>query len=405
LTLAPNLQSLEQMSTIATFIEELEVRWLTSLAEIDAFQQHWQALDAISVAELVWFQSFIWCRNWIASHAGPKVEPRVLTVSQAGKAVAILPLAIERGPFGVKALEVLGQPHTQYGNILTETGKLSTDVVTTLRKALFGLAEADAAIFNYVPEASPLAQVLLGVAPCARLANTASMLDLTGFVDGQRFEATRSLHAQKRLRRHIRLFEKEFDGLAMQALRPGDADYAEMIQLCVTMKREWLAATGRMGGGLTRFDHASFLASLPMITPNDGPIVWVMRGARRVLAVETGFIQRGHYYCYISGFDNTLWKLSPGKLQKAMTINGLIEMRAKTFDLMGNTTEYKNDYANRTVALSGAVINFTARGKLFTSAWTENMEPTLRKLFYRLPNGWRQHIAAARSLSFSSAPP
>jgi CelD/BcsL family acetyltransferase involved in cellulose biosynthesis len=384
---------------------DYDVRWLHTLQEIDAFAPEWLRLDQTSQAEFVWFQSFNWCRNWVARHMGRLEVPRILVLQKDGEAHAILPLILTRTMFGVKSLEVLGQPHTQYSNILTRSGILDETAVAHFRSALRSQKDADTSIFNYVPEGSALAQVLADVSSCAHLSNEASMLDLTRFGEGQSFESTRSTHAQKRQRRHIRLFEKDFGKLNFTALRPGAAGYAELVKLCVNMKKQWISTTGKLGTGLMRFDHAAFLSVLESITEADGPLLWVLRGDSRLLAVEMGFIQRGHYYCYISSFDIDLWKHSPGKLQKAMTINGLIDMGARTFDLMGNTTDYKDDYTNRRVALSGAIISSTARGKIYAGAWVSRMEPAIRKLYFALPDHWRNIIATARRSRFTSALP
>jgi CelD/BcsL family acetyltransferase involved in cellulose biosynthesis len=382
-----------------------DVRWLRTLPEIDAFAPQWLALDQASQAEFVWFQSFSWCRNWVARHMGRLEAPRILVLQKDGLPQAILPLILTRNMFGVKSLEVLGQPHTQYSNILTRTGTLDEKSVAQFRAALKTQRDADTTIFNYVPEGSALAQVLVDVPRCDHFNNEASMLDLTQFGEGQSFESTRSPHAQKRLRRHVRLFEKEFGKLNFTALRPGAAGYGDLVKLCVNMKKQWISTTGKLGTGLMRFDHAAFLSVLEPITEKDGPLLWVLRGDSRLLAVEMGFVQRGHYYCYISSFDIDLWKHSPGKLQKAMTINGLIDMGAKTFDLMGNTTDYKDDYANRRVALSGAIISSTARGKIYAGAWVSRLEPAIRKLYFALPDQWRNTIAAARRARFTSGLP
>jgi CelD/BcsL family acetyltransferase involved in cellulose biosynthesis len=382
-----------------------DVRWLRTLQDIDAFAPQWVALDQSSQAQFVWFQSFNWCRNWVARHMGKLEAPRILVVLKDGRPEAILPLILTRTMFGVKSLEVLGQPHTQYSNILTPSGVLDERAIAKIRTALKRQADADTTIFNYVPEGSALAQVLADVPSAAHLANEASMLDLTRFGEGQSFESTRSPHAQKRLRRHIRLFEKDFGKLNFTALRPGEEGYSNLVAHCVTMKKQWISATGKLGTGLMRFDHAAFLAALEPITDTDGPLLWVLRGESKLLAVEIGFIQRGHYYCYISGFDIDLWKHSPGKLQKAMTINGLIDMGATAFDLMGNTTDYKDDYANRRVALSGAIISSTTRGKLYAGAWVSHVEPAIRKVFFALPDRMRNSIATARRSSFASALP
>ena len=78
------------------------------------------------------------------------------------------------------------------------------------------------------------------------------------------------------------------------------------------------------------------------------------------------------------------------------TIAWLIEHGVETYDLLANPAEYKRDYSNAKVVLSGHAINLTSRGVLYTSLWTRTLKPMLRAAFVRLPDPLRNALAALR---------
>jgi CelD/BcsL family acetyltransferase involved in cellulose biosynthesis len=375
------------------------VRWLSSAAEMDEAASLWLNLDARSSAEFVGFQSFEWCRNWIENHGHSFAKPRVLMLQRGQQAVAILPLMQTSASFGIGLMQMLGAPHTQYANVLTAEGRLSATEVKILREALQKSKGVDAAVFNYVPEDSPLAFLLSKTAPSQTMANASAQFDLASLPNGQPFESTLSKDKQREMRKKLRKLESEA-GYSLETLRPGMAEYRCAIETCIAMKSEWLQETAKVGASLAYDGHARFLASIAQSeNSKDGPYVWVMKSGGKPIAIELGMLQRGHYYAYMGAFDWNMRKLSPGKLLMCHVINTLRDMGARKYDLLANPTDYKKDYSNQSTQLTGHVINLTSRGTLYTKVWTEWLKPNIRHLFYSLPTGLRQNLATMHKLN------
>src|SRR5690606_34753567 len=102
-----------------------DFRRVTTLAEVDALAEAWQALEERCGDPLTYFQSFDWCRNWIATFAGvdDSITLRIETVWHDDRLVAVWPLMVQVIG-GIRVLQNLGAPHSQYSNLICDKGHL-----------------------------------------------------------------------------------------------------------------------------------------------------------------------------------------------------------------------------------------------------------------------------------------
>jgi CelD/BcsL family acetyltransferase involved in cellulose biosynthesis len=364
---------------------------LTSLSEILAHKNAWCDLEQRSTADLVWFQSFEWCFNWMKHHNGNQ-SPFVLMLLENSKAVAVLPLMKSRNRLGLRMLCTLGEPHTQYGNILTENGMLTPSQVQMFETALAETSQFDALVCNYVPEGSPLAQVLQNARPLKRLDNQSMLIDLKPFESKASYDSSLSKNTFKNLRRRRKHLE-DMGTLSFTILRSTDTGFANAVADCIAMKQQWLNATGRLGVGFNQSGHAEFIKSIKDSAKNpDGPLAFVLNLAGKPLAIEVGFQQRGHYYSYIGAFDWHQRQHAPGRLQMHETIGWLIEQGATTMDLLANPTDYKRDIASRSIELGSFAISHTVPSRLYVNVWTAWGKPTLKRVIAATPESWRAKL-------------
>jgi CelD/BcsL family acetyltransferase involved in cellulose biosynthesis len=141
---------------------------LKNLEDMAKLESQWRQLDQASTADFVWFQSFEWCFRWMKHHGSSNCEPYVLMLMEQGEAVAILPLMRQGKRFGVTTLRILGEPHTQYANVLTRDGALTTEQQELLFSALQSAAEIDQLSLPLVPDnSSRLSPTLRRSSTCA----------------------------------------------------------------------------------------------------------------------------------------------------------------------------------------------------------------------------------------------
>ncbi len=106
---------------------KIVVKTLTTLDAVDELAEDWRALEALT-PEATGFQSYLWCRNWIAASelSGIALEFRVVALRIEGRLAMLWPLQVER-KFGVRLLRWLGEPMTQYGDALASPSQSRAD--------------------------------------------------------------------------------------------------------------------------------------------------------------------------------------------------------------------------------------------------------------------------------------
>jgi CelD/BcsL family acetyltransferase involved in cellulose biosynthesis len=378
-----------------------EMRILRNLTEIGEVEALWRNLDETTSASFVWFQSFEWCAKWLKAHADERTTPFVLMVVKNGEALAILPLMCTRNRLGLRKLSILGAPHTQYSNIVTQCGALQENLRKLFVKALKEIGGCDVASFALVPAHSALAQLLPDIGIKAASDNESSQIDLSSFANAKAYEAQLSSKASRNLRRSMKQLS-ELGHVSMDVLTPACDDFAEVARHSVTMKKAWLLATGRISAGLDHYEHCAFLASLTGNLSDYGkPLAFVLRSGRRILAVEIGFLQASHYYAYMGSFEWSLQKMSPGKLQMHKAICWLIDNGVQTYDLLGNPAEYKQHFQTSSTALLSGSCAYSIRGRFYAWSWLQHGRPALKKLFAQMPMNWRKSLHVMRKLEYN----
>lgn len=376
---------------------------LADLAAVDAVAEAWQGLEALCVGELCYFQTFSWCRQWIATFCGGAgtLSPAVETFWHGGRLVALLPLA-KNAARGMTRLETLGLPHTQYSTILIDP---DLDAATRLavedgvRGLLLRNENVDVVFVAGVPEGSALSLMLAGTAPLALAANEAAMLDLTPYPSAEAYAAGLS-KTQRRNRGRRRKELARAGDLSFSVVWAGDPAFRALALDCARIKRRWLKETARVSSGFAYSAFDTFIASLAGDAERgSGALLFALKADERLVAAEIGFLLNRHYYAYIGAFDWDLREASPGKTQMDMTVAWLIDNDASAYDLLANPADYKESWSNRTLGLDTYAIPMTWKGRLYADFWVPRLRPALKTMFSILPHGLRRLAARGQGLA------
>ncbi len=382
--------------------DRLRLKTLTCLAEMEEVSRTWIELEQRSTAPMTWFQGYHWCHNWMKTHGGTQYQPHIFAVFQGDTLRAIWPLMIERHRIGIYVMRHLGEPHSQYANILTETGELEPQYIALFQEALTKTPSADTIVLNLVPENSPLHDILPQTAKTRELVNEAAHLDLRSFRSGAEYFAQAS-KSQKRARRHGQNVLEREGQVSFRVLRPGMPQYLELIAKCVDQKQSWINRTGRISLSLGFENHAGFLSSIPTTNfGKDGPYLFALYAGNKLVATEVGFLQKGHYYCYLGSFAWDIRHASPGRQQMERTIAWLIDNNVQTFDLLANPSGYKERFSSRSITMDGYVVSHTRVGRIYGLLWTRTVRPSLKKLYQLLPAQVRISVSIVRKLELSN---
>ncbi len=360
-------------------------RVLGTLDEIEAIAEAWRGLERHCADPLGYFQTYDWCRNWVAEFGSDgSHRPYIVTLWSNDRLIALWPrMVVEMA--GFRRLETLGAPHSQYCGALVRVGEAAMPIIAAHFRAAMRASKCDVTISRAVPEGSMLAKILCDKEEVRGSANVASMLDLSGFASSEDYTAQLG-KLQKRNRNRRRNHLARLGELDFGVIWPDHADFAALVRQCAEMKRRWLAETGRFSVGFGMEGYERFLASLDGDgAALDGACLSVLRAGERIVALELGFIRNRHYYAYIGGFDWDLRDLSPGKVQMEMTVGWLIDQGVGAYDLLINPADYKASWTNTSIAVTARAEALTWRGRVYTGAWLPSVRPALKRLHGQLP--------------------
>lgn len=363
----------------------IETKVLGTLDEIDAIAPAWRELEARCADPLSYFQSFDWCRNWVAQFsADGNHRPYIVTIWRGERLIALWPRMIV-DMAGIRRLETLGAPHSQYCGVLVRRDGTAWPGIAKALLAAVRASRCDVTISRAVPEGSALAKLLADKPVVRGSDNIASMLDLSLFPSSEAYTAQLG-KLQKRNRNRRRNHLARLGELDFEVIWPDHAEFGALVRQCTEMKRRWLAETGRFSSGFSMAGYEDFLASLGGNAARlSGACLSVLRAGERVVALELGFIRQRHYYAYIGGFDWDLRELSPGKVQMDLTVNWLIDQGVDAYDLLINPAEYKASWTNKSVAVTSRAEALNWRGRLYASAWLPSLRPALKQVHGLLP--------------------
>ncbi|WIY54504.1 GNAT family N-acetyltransferase [Devosia sp. YIM 151766] len=363
----------------------IATRVLGTLEEIEAIAAAWRGLETDCADPLGYFQSYDWCRNWVARFGRDGAyRPYIVTLWCDENLIAIWPRMIVEIA-GIKRLETLGMPHSQYCGVLVRRDAAPMAKIARQLRAAVQASKCDVTISRAVPEGSALAEILADKPVVTGSDNLASLLDLSGFASAEAYTAQLG-KLQKRNRNRRRNHLARLGELSFEVIWPDHPEFEALVRQCTEMKRRWLTETGRFSTGFSMGGYEDFLALLAGDSVrHSGACLSVLRVGDRVAAIELGLLHQKHYYAYIGGFDWDLRDLSPGKVQMDLTVGWLIDHGIAAYDLLINQADYKTSWTNRSIAVTSRAEALSWRGRFYASAWLPRLRPALKRLHGRLP--------------------
>jgi CelD/BcsL family acetyltransferase involved in cellulose biosynthesis len=359
----------------------LAVAVACSLAEIEALGPEWLELEQTAGPGLDWFQTFAWCRTWVALNTGEghSTTPHVLALRDGGRLVAIWPLMVVRRAGGLSIVKTLGEPHSQYSGLLLDPTCWSVAHAAALRDAVLLAPVADAIVISLVPQCSLLNEVFPKSAVHPALGNASFIIDLAGLGSREAYFSRLSKTQKRNRGRRLKLLEKK-GPVEFEIIWPQDERFAGLVDRCLAFKRRWLEEMQLAAPGFSRLERGGFLDMLPGHGDRaEGACLSVLSVGGRPVAIELGFVRHRHYYAYMGAFDWDERDASPGKVQMDMTIGWLIDHGVETYDLLANQASYKESWSDRQMRLSCYAVARNWRGRLYLRLWLAWLRPIVKR--------------------------
>jgi CelD/BcsL family acetyltransferase involved in cellulose biosynthesis len=385
---------------IASNGRSLDLECLESLEELEALREDWQALERRCPEPFAYFQSFDWCSRWCASFLTGEdkadVQLKVYVLRDGGDCVMVWPLMARRVAAAVTVLVPLSAPMNQYAALLYDPDRFDLSLGRAVFEQVRMRGGRDAICLDHVPESSLLARIIEGQGYGSATPLQSSILDLTDITDWESYH--RALPKKQRLQRNSRRNKLEKLGvLDYRVLVPGTDGYKAQLDLCLSMKQEWLRDTGRLGSDVFDPRFAVFLGELGKVHGEDdgGVFVHQLTLDGVPIALEIGMRFHGDYYCFLGAIDMAYQKYSPGKVQMESSQRWAIESGIRRFDFLNDPSTYKSSWTNTTEPLSARYIPFNNLGYLYCRHWMAGLRPHVRALYHRIAPGTRARLLSA----------
>ena len=375
----------------------LTLEVISAAQDFEALESEWNRLFAESALPHHHFLSFAWNWHWHehyvrAPGSGFNGELCLVTGRANDRLVLIWPLARETR-FGFTQLTFMGDPVTQYGDVLVEDGTLTNLWLKQAYDFVCRSLNSDAVFLRKVRADSNIAPLLRaeGVSVTAEL--EAPYIDLTRFETYEDYFTTFGKRARKNRRRHRRRMEEE--GKITYTFHKSGARAGEIAAEAVALKRLWLKTKGLFSRAYaTKAIDAFFQAAC---TSTERPVgahitKWDVDG--RTGSIELALEHGGAHIAHIGVYHPEFERHSPGTLQMEDTIRSCIDRGLSCYDLMAPADSYKLQWCDRTVEVCDYALPASPLGQLYVAVYLRGVRQTGKKVLAALPDGPRHLLAS-----------
>lgn len=301
------------------------------------------------------FVRWDWMRLWWEEcGAGAQLAIAVLRgVEGMPQAVAPLMLAREndrarRHLVTLAFLGGFGPAHGERLDFIVPAGR--EDELTPQLCRVFNMLrdECDLVRLSFLPQESPntphIFAALEGNFVRAGVLNRNACRCITLPSTWEEVEARHSPNWRGALRRKWRTFTSEHDGIITRAGErvPHARAFDELCRLhAVNFPPGVSTFATPVAARLHRRIASAWL-------PRERAIMPLLEARGRIIAAVYGFIERGEFFQYQMGWDDTLARLSPGRLAVGACVRQAVRLKLNTFDMLPGDYEYKKQWSDST---------------------------------------------------------
>jgi CelD/BcsL family acetyltransferase involved in cellulose biosynthesis len=340
---------------------ELRFEVVRDLAGLDAVKEAWRRLADRSAVPQQGFQAFAWLRSWAAVYADDGSELHVLLGYRRDELALIWPLGA-RKTLGSRVLEFLGEPLSQYHDVLIDAG---ADAGALLAAALRRLESAryDILALRRVRADSKLARLLIEAGATVDRREVAPFIDFAGFANFAAFERSLPSKARAGRRRRMRRIQ-ELGQIAFETCSsPARAD--KLIETAMVFKRQWALKTGRYApAAFDRRFELCFRDAVRAGEPNASLRVFAMLCDGRPIGVEISYAYKGRLFAHVLAPDPSYAKYGVGNALADAAIQAAFQQGYRAYDLLAPADPYKAAWTNAGVEVLDFSLTASRRGAL-----------------------------------------
>jgi len=343
-----------------------EFALITDRVQFEALEQEWIALFARAGRPHQLFQTFDWLRHWTNHYLDHRTRLSIVIARHDGRLVMVWPLIAMR-TVGFTRLCWMGEPVSQYGDVLVEDGPARIDLlrqgwafVKSLDADVIHLRKTrrDAAVFPLLEYAGAVVTDFAA----------APYLDLASAHD---FEAYQRRYPAKRRARRRRLLRglHEIGTVAFEH-RAGGPAARNLVGHALALKGKWLLARGVIAPVLQDPRFGRFLRDVAAGgTGAAGIRLTAMCCNGKPAAIEVSLECKGHRVAYLISYDIDLAKHGIGIIVAEHSIRTAHEQGLVRFDLLTPADAYKMDWADGAVEVRDWAMPLSRAGRIYQCVW------------------------------------
>ncbi len=383
--------------------DRLILSCVSQSADFFALEQEWNALFEEAAGEHQVFQSFAWLYHWHAVFAEGVSDDGAARLAIVvgrvnGKLVMVWPL-VERRSAGVRTLEWMGSPVSQYGDVILADSRDQCAWFEAGLEYIKTKLKPDAIVLRKVRADSLVARLSVKTKVHRFGSQQAPFLDLTEFQTFADFCAAYSKRTRKTRSRKRRRF-LENPGAQEEIYNEG-ARAGEIVKNILRIKRQWLEERNIVSRAFSRTEFDAFMNRVVAAKERSvNALVTAISFDEQLIAGEIGFRHKDTYFSHVAAYDLEYARLSAGVLQFEDTIEHCIQNKIHRIDLLAPSDPYKLDWATGTVRVDNLAIPCTPKGYVAVLVNSDMPQTLMRKCAKLLPKQLRETLtrAAAKML-------
>ncbi len=370
-------------------------RTISDLAGLDELGDDWRALFARAGRSHQLFQSFDWNRTWARHYLDDAGEGRamhlaVVTARREGKLVLVWPLVMRRIA-GLKHLMWMGEPASQYGDILVDDMLDARPIVRSSWRFVLETLAPDLVSLRKVRDDAAVTPFLAEIGAHSARKMQAPFLDLATAHSFEAYETRYSGKARKNRRRLLRRLSEQ-GTVAFVHVGPGP-EARRLTSRAIELKRAWLDHKDMLASGLRCPFIGPFFEDFAEHTGADLAYrvsALELDGKPIAAMVAVGHERRlaGHVFAYDIAYE----KSGAGVLLLEELIRRCYDEGFATLDLMSPADAYKLEWADASVGTADWAFANTMTGSLYRTLYLELLQEPLKHMAESLPGGIRHRL-------------
>lgn len=350
---------------------------VSTLDDFDALKEDWTKLYENHGKDTQLFQTYNWNWHWLHQFKDNRPDIQILTGYIDDELVLVIPLILTR-PLGIKILQWMGAPVSQYGDILI---KNDANNLKWLQKAFTHLNNTIKPDLYYLRKTrfdAPITPMLESYGASVIEEMAAPYIELHGAENFNEFNKRYSQRSRKSKRRHRRKLEEQGEVQFNIFKESKEATRASL--LAINLKRQWLKkldifSPAFQGHTIERFFESAASSETHPVNIRASELCVDDRPA----AIEIGIVAKNRYGAHLGAYNEAFIQHSPGSLQMQDTIAALIDEGIVTIDLFAPGDSYKFEWTDQSTPVFDFAYPLTIKGNIYQYLYLQLLRPGLKR--------------------------